>query len=107
MYLVKIFLSTLIIVYIGLFLSSCSNPVKPEMIKPYQLSDSSYFTPAHQRDLFNKEWKADTPPVIGLALAGGGTKAADFGLGILQSMVTLFQVPGFALDISGFKFKYL
>lgn len=67
-------------------LSGCSNPVRPESLRYYSLSEADYFTEAHQNALFKEERHDRKTPIIGLALAGGGTKAADFGLGVIQGL---------------------
>lgn len=78
-----IYLSTFIIL---INITGCSLPVKSESLRYYSMSEGDYFTDAHQASLFKDERASRNTPVIGLALAGGGTKAADFGLGVIQGL---------------------
>lgn len=74
------------LVLLLLIFSGCSNPVRPESLRYYSLAEADYFTAAHQDALFKDERHSRKAPIIGLALAGGGTKAADFGLGVIQGL---------------------
>ena len=51
--------------------------------------NSEYFSQQNVYNKFKHEWSNPTPegrPVVGLALSGGGTKAANYAMGILQGM---------------------
>lgn len=76
----------LIMLSILVNITGCSIPVKPESLRYYSMKEDDYFTDAHQASLFKEERINKNKPVIGLALAGGGTKAADFGLGVIQGL---------------------
>lgn len=70
-------------------LSGCTSvPVKHEELKQrgISLDSKDYFKNENFRLKFEKEWRNDKAPEVGLALAGGGTKAGDFALGVLQGL---------------------
>lgn len=69
-------------------LAGCSTPIKHrDLVNEGVAIDSRwYFTDAMLRQRFGQEWPRGEAPRLGLALAGGGTKAADFSLGVLQGL---------------------
>lgn len=50
------------------------------------IGDRSYFTPDRMNQKFSAERPSGVAPRLGLALAGGGTKAASFSMGVLQGL---------------------
>lgn len=82
-------------VYVPLYfilLSGCAAvPTQDDWLKKnarYEVK-SGYFEPAHMDYLFRNEREGAgrrAPPNLGLALAGGGTKASSFAMGVLQGM---------------------
>jgi hypothetical protein len=70
-------------------LSGCAHQVDHEELVAKQLALDSprYFSHASLQNKFHREGGWDTKTqTIGLALAGGGTKAADFSLGVIQGL---------------------
>ncbi|MEX5684128.1 patatin-like phospholipase family protein [Pseudomonas silesiensis] len=64
-------------------LSGCHHQVKPD----YLISDSDYYSRPHLDELFKAEHQVrKAPPLLGVALAGGGTKAASFSMGVLDGL---------------------
>jgi hypothetical protein len=50
------------------------------------IGERSYFEPEKLNEKFSAERPAGIAPALGLALAGGGTKAASFSMGVLQGL---------------------
>ncbi|MCF7964581.1 MAG: patatin-like phospholipase family protein [Methylobacter tundripaludum] len=69
-------------------ISGCAHQVTHKELHGQQLSLDSpgYYSQASLQKKFQKEWLDNNPPTLGLSLAGGGTKAADFSLGVIQGL---------------------
>ncbi|HEY0289392.1 MAG TPA: patatin-like phospholipase family protein [Pseudomonas sp.] len=82
-----------------LLIAGCntSQPKDDTLIKNGTLiNHGSYYSPAHLKTLFpNERETALRPgsPQLGVALAGGGTKAAGFAMGVLQGLTTSELMP--------------
>jgi hypothetical protein len=63
--------------------SGCKHHVEAN----YLISDSNYYSRPHLVELFKAEHQVrKAPPLLGVALAGGGTKAASFSMGVLDGL---------------------
>lgn len=71
-----------------LTITGCSHPVTHEELKiqGLTLDASGYYSKSNLKNKFFVEKWTEKAPTIGLALAGGGTKAADFSLGVIQGL---------------------
>ncbi len=94
-----------LICLLGVALGACTSiPVEPEQLRQsgIGIDADNYYCSGNMRQRFGDEWargESVRPPAraeagcnggagprLGLALAGGGTKAADFSMGVIQGL---------------------
>lgn len=91
-------------------IGGCAAPLPDMAQKLRGIHAPGYFTREALQTRFPEEWRylpendvGDHVPQLGLALAGGGTKAADFSIGVLQGLeeTGLLSHVGVISSVSG------